>query len=72
MAFRARLSAKDCVPCRSGSIACPIRAQNSIWPAIERSNNSLVILASRTRPVDSRTGWLIAFPLVIADALASA
>jgi len=26
MAFRARLSAKDCVPCRSGSIACPIPA----------------------------------------------
>jgi len=39
MAFRARLSARDCVPCRSGSIACPSRAQNSIWLAMERSNN---------------------------------
>src|SRR5206468_11386548 len=54
---RRRASARE--PSSNGSIARPSCAQNSIWPAIERSAISAVNRASRMSSSDNSTGWLM-------------
>ena len=54
-----RDNASTCCPPSNSSRARPNRAQNSTWPAIERSQACPASRASSTRLSESFTGWLI-------------